>query len=790
MSGAEFIAVAGVISSIIAVVDGISQVVDAASEVEGLPKAFRQASYKLTLVSDILEATKHNFEADNVSGVEKSVTLVDDDCKDKWKTLNDLFDKVIPEEKASRVDRYYKAVKTLGKGGKVESLMKGILEDIQLLATIKTMTTTNVEKVIKTVTAAQEEKVANAITDVAAWPPSVPDDGEAKQYHSGGGPQTINEVQTIINGILNISLLRECPLIKCHMLLRQDDREKLIQTKGLRVDGTCEWIKTNKLYNSWIHSHSQLLWLSGGPGKGKTMLSIFLAEELERTAKDSQDLLQLRPKLFDHILLDFEIQRSSLFTSSSFETLWRIFETMVRDLVIGTTYCILDGLDECDEASSEVLLWKFKALFSAKFSESSACHLNLIVVSRNLPDFIRDVLSGFPCIRLDTDADSEVTNDIHRFIEVKVDELSAAHRHYPERLRGHIKEVFRSRAQGTFLWVGIVAKELWGRKPTEVEKALDLFPPGLDELYARMLFQIDINRRETAAKLLRWVVMAVRPLSLSELRAAIEPAVQHPTILSPDEVIKDQVSFCGYFLTIKEEEVGLIHQSAKDYLLRETPNVNPELEVFRVKKEVGNLEIARKCLDCLQSRALAGGKVDLRTNFSHLKEFPLLRYAAIHWPEHARSLARSENIFNLFLPFYDKKSRIRESWLKTYWAVKEDSEPPDSFTLLHLASYFGILPLAENLLKTGLVNWMKCLQGLNKKDKYGMTALVWAARGGHEAVVRLLLEKGANVEAKGDYKRTALVWAAWGKHEAVVRLLLEKGADVEVKGDYKRTALV
>jgi len=222
MSGAEFIAVAGVISSIIAIVNGIKQVVEAASEVEGLPKAFRRASNKLPLVSDILETTRHIFEADNVSSVEKSVTLVVNDCKDKWDTLNDLFDKVIPEEKASRLDRYYKAVKRLGKGGKVEILMKEILEDIQLLASIKTMTTTNVEKVIKTVTAAQEEKVIKAITDVVAWPPSVPDDvfqegtytnnnygtgqyiaqgdaeqnnfqGEARQYHTGGGSMTIHE---------------------------------------------------------------------------------------------------------------------------------------------------------------------------------------------------------------------------------------------------------------------------------------------------------------------------------------------------------------------------------------------------------------------------------------------------------------------------------------------------------------------------------------------------------------------------------------------------------------------
>jgi hypothetical protein len=104
MSGQEFIAVAGVTSSIIAIVDGIKQVVDAASEVEGLPKAFSQVSDKVPLISDILEATKHSFETGGVSGVEKSVTLVVDDCRNKWETLNYLCNKIIPEENASRME--------------------------------------------------------------------------------------------------------------------------------------------------------------------------------------------------------------------------------------------------------------------------------------------------------------------------------------------------------------------------------------------------------------------------------------------------------------------------------------------------------------------------------------------------------------------------------------------------------------------------------------------------------------------------------------------------------------
>ena len=586
----------------------------------------------------------------------------------------------------------------------------------------------------------------------------------------------------------------------------KDDREQLIQEKGLKADGTCEWIKSNTLYNTWLQSPSQLLWLSGGPGKGKTMLSIFLAEELERTAKFSQNalslqyfcdyrdekrktaitvvrglifqLLQARRKLFDHILPSFNIQKESLFTGSSFETLWRIFESMIRDPILDMTYCVLDALDECDEASSELLLRKFEGLFSAKTNESVVCHLKLIIVSRDLPDFIPQFLSNFPRIRLDPDADIEVNDDIHRFIEEKVNDLSR-HRQYPESLRVHVKKVFKDRAKGTFLWVGIVAKALKRCKATEVENALDSFPSGLDKLYDRMLLQIDVGRRETAARILRWVVMAARPLTLSELSVAIETTVHRSVPFSRDEIIRDQVSYCGYFLTIEGDKVGLIHQSAKDYLLRKTCDSNPELEFFRIQEGVANLEIARKCFNYLQDGALAAGTINLRNNTSHLMAFPLLSYAVLHWPEHARSLSRSEDIFDLSLPFYHKKSQIRASWVNIYRYSNMEETP---FTLLHLASYFGILPLAENiLLENGLVKRAKRFFYINKTDRSGRTALKWAAENGHEAIVRLLLMKGADVNIKAKYGSSALFQAAQNGHEAIVQLLLIKGKDVNIK---------
>ena len=44
-------------------------------------------------------------------------------------------------------------------------------------------------------------------------------------------------------------------------------------------------------------------------------------------------------------------------------------------------------------------------------------------------------------------------------------------------------------------------------------------------------------------------------------------------------------------------------------------------------------------------------------------------------------------------------------------------------------------------------------------------------------MVELLLEKGADVESKDTEGQTPLSWAAKNGHEAVVNVLLEKGAE-------------
>ena len=63
-----------------------------------------------------------------------------------------------------------------------------------------------------------------------------------------------------------------------------------------------------------------------------------------------------------------------------------------------------------------------------------------------------------------------------------------------------------------------------------------------------------------------------------------------------------------------------------------------------------------------------------------------------------------------------------------------------------------------------------------KSDDNGQTPLLHAIEKGHQAVVKLLLENGAELESKDKNGGTPLSWAAESGHEAVVKLLLEQGA--------------
>ena len=77
---------------------------------------------------------------------------------------------------------------------------------------------------------------------------------------------------------------------------------------------------------------------------------------------------------------------------------------------------------------------------------------------------------------------------------------------------------------------------------------------------------------------------------------------------------------------------------------------------------------------------------------------------------------------------------------------------------------------------------------INAEDDKKMTPLIRAVICRHEETVTLLLDKGANLESKFD-GNTALIEAAMQNHERIVKRLLEKGAEKEAKNTKGHTAL-
>jgi N-terminal domain on NACHT_NTPase and P-loop NTPases len=194
MSGAEAIAVLGLISSIIAIVDATKQIYDAAQNAKGLPSAFREVSDRLPIITNILSSANldiRNKDEASCLGVKPVIEA----CETKAKTLKELFQEAIPAGSAGNLQRYWKVVKAYGHGNEVENLMKAILEDVQLLAC---------EHGMKTVTKDQQNEIAQAITDVSAVAPSVPEhvfqDPTLSAINSGSGTQNIAQGEHIAQG--------------------------------------------------------------------------------------------------------------------------------------------------------------------------------------------------------------------------------------------------------------------------------------------------------------------------------------------------------------------------------------------------------------------------------------------------------------------------------------------------------------------------------------------------------------------------------------------------------------
>ena len=77
-----------------------------------------------------------------------------------------------------------------------------------------------------------------------------------------------------------------------------------------------------------------------------------------------------------------------------------------------------------------------------------------------------------------------------------------------------------------------------------------------------------------------------------------------------------------------------------------------------------------------------------------------------------------------------------------------------------------------------------------KRYYFDLPPLMCATANGHAKTAKLLIDNGANVNAKDNHDYTPLIWAAIGGNTKTAKLLIDNGANVNAKDDERKTPLM
>ena len=289
----------------------------------------------------------------------------------------------------------------------------------------------------------------------------------------------------------------------------------------------------------------------------------------------------------------------------------------------------------------------------------------------------------------------------------------------------------------------------------------------LGDAYATTLDRMKAQkgaRSKLGMEALMWVSNSERPLHTSELCHALGVKIGS-TDLDLENVpeIKTILACSLGFIVIEASSstVRLVHLTLQEYI-----SSNPSL--FQSPHSM----IAEVCLTYLNFQCV----LELSPTLSSpLSTVPLVEYASHYWGKHINR-EKTESVSPLALQLlvgFEEHISSRLLWMHNYGdiyrTVQPDWNSATGFTGLHGAASFGIVEIVAALLERK--DW-----NINARDIMGQTALVVAAMGGHEDVVRILLRlEGVNPNiADTEYDRAPLGWAARGGYVGVVMALLER----------------
>ncbi|KAF4632251.1 hypothetical protein G7Y89_g5882 [Cudoniella acicularis] len=597
------------------------------------------------------------------------------------------------------------------------------------------------------------------------------------------------------------------PMGQDQKLLMEKDRRKMIswlsplnfvQTQedilGRWQQGTGAWLLEDKKFRKWVDKEENLLWCTGIPGSGKSVLASVIVNHLSKTKKQlgvgvavvfcsyedrtQQTAVNLLASIVQQLIptegvMSQDLQRlhkrhQDLGTRPSIVDILSVLRAQIK--VYKRTYIIIDGLDECyhDDGCGEIFLEEVLKLLPG---------IRLLITSRPLLTLQFELESA---ARLEILAKE---SDIRAHLDTRLDKnrrIATFIRKYPT-LKSEIIDAVAGKAQGMFLLARLHIDALATKHSVkEIRDALQKLPRGLSDTYDQALQRIlDQNEDDAdfSRKVLAWVTYAVRPLTMAELK--------HALAISPDDTEfceescpEDEfiLSLCAGLVAHEPRSgaIRLVHYTAQEHLQKSLLIRFPDV----------HSEIAVSCLTYISLEELSSGFCKtFADERSRIQKLTLLDYACKNWGTHARqaSISTYKNLALQVLRDDLKLSSIVQAM--SFHGQASTTDPGQFFNSIngiHIAAHFGLLDLMNEFIQSG--------SSVDLQDSVGQTALHRATRSGHFEATKALVEKGATVEISDLIKRTALHEAASKGYYELAQLLASK-TTIETKDHVGLTPL-
>ncbi|KAJ1548822.1 hypothetical protein HK405_014554 [Cladochytrium tenue] len=202
--------------------------------------------------------------------------------------------------------------------------------------------------------------------------------------------------------------------------------------------------------------------------------------------------------------------------------------------------------------------------------------------------------------------------------------------------------------------------------------------------------------------------------------------------------------------------------------------------MLREAARSGLVEVARLLLD----RGADKDACEYKPQPKHLRAHPVQVKEEYYDEQEEEETNRCEEASANDLFVQEQAHKEREDEEEDEWEDEEEDEEDEedednmeakTLTPLHIATQGGHIEMVRLLLEHGAEK--------DARTKKQTTPLHWAAQNGHDRVARLLLDRGADLNARTAEQSTPLHFAGEDGHVEVARLLLERGADKDARDE-------